>query len=34
MGSKLFPKDVVAQGNWAAVSQLCRDSLAWFAAAR
>jgi len=30
MGSKLFPKEVVAKGDWAAVSQLCRDSLRWF----
>ena len=30
MGSKLFPKEVVAAGDWAAVSDLCRKSLAWF----
>ena len=30
MGSKLFPKDVLAAGNWAAVSDLCRKSLDWF----
>ena len=30
MGSKLFPKDVLAKGDWAAVSELCRKSLAWF----
>ena len=30
MGSKLFPKDVLATGDWAAVSDLCRKSLAWF----
>ena len=30
MGSKLFPKDVVARGDWAAVSDLCAKSLAWF----
>ena len=30
MGSKLFPKDVLAAGNWQAVSDLCRKSLAWF----
>jgi len=30
MGSKLFPKDVIASGDWAAVSQLCRKSLEWF----
>ena len=30
MGSKLFPKDVVAGGDWAAISELCRKSLEWF----
>ncbi len=30
MGSKLFPKDLIASGDWAAVSELCRQSLAWF----
>lgn len=30
MGSKLFPKEVVAAGNWEAVSELCRKSLEWF----
>lgn len=30
MGSKLFPKAAVASGNWAAISDLCRASLAWF----
>ena len=30
MGSKLFPKDVLASGDWAAVSDLCRKSLEWF----
>ena len=30
MGSKLFPKEVVKQGDWAAVSELCSKSLAWF----
>ncbi|MBR6305284.1 MAG: bifunctional 4-hydroxy-2-oxoglutarate aldolase/2-dehydro-3-deoxy-phosphogluconate aldolase [Bacteroidales bacterium] len=30
MGSKLFPKDVVAAGDWKAVSELCRKSLEWF----
>ena len=34
MGSKLFPKDVIARGDWTTLSQLCRDSLAWFASAR
>ena len=30
MGSKLFPKDVIAAGDWAAVSALCAKCLAWF----
>ena len=30
MGSKLFPKELIASGDWAAVSELCRKSLAWF----
>ena len=30
MGSKLFPKAVLAAGDWAAVSELCRQSLQWF----
>ncbi|MBQ9411213.1 MAG: bifunctional 4-hydroxy-2-oxoglutarate aldolase/2-dehydro-3-deoxy-phosphogluconate aldolase [Bacteroidales bacterium] len=30
MGSKLFPKEVLAAGDWAAVSDLCKKSLAWF----
>ena len=30
MGSKLFPKEVVASGDWAAVSELCRKCLEWF----
>lgn len=30
MGSKLFPKSVIASGDWAAVSELCRKSLEWF----
>ena len=30
MGSKLFPKDVLAAGDWKAVSELCRKSLEWF----
>lgn len=28
MGSKLFPKEVIATGNWEAISALCRDALA------
>ncbi len=30
MGSKLFPKDVLQKGDWAAVSALCEKSLGWF----
>lgn len=30
MGSKLFPKDLVASGDWSAVSALCRKCLGWF----
>ena len=30
MGSKLFPKELIASGDWAAVSELCRKSLSWF----
>ena len=30
MGSKLFPKEVIAGGDWAAISGLCRKSLGWF----
>ena len=32
MGSKLFPKEVLKAGDWAAVSDLCAKSLAWFKA--
>lgn len=30
MGSKLFPKEVLAAEDWASVSELCRKSLEWF----
>ncbi|MBQ6952291.1 MAG: bifunctional 4-hydroxy-2-oxoglutarate aldolase/2-dehydro-3-deoxy-phosphogluconate aldolase [Bacteroidales bacterium] len=30
MGSKLFPKDVIASGNWASISALCTQCLDWF----
>jgi 2-dehydro-3-deoxyphosphogluconate aldolase/(4S)-4-hydroxy-2-oxoglutarate aldolase len=30
MGSKLFPKEVLKAGDWAAVSALCAKCLAWF----
>ena len=32
MGSKLFPKDLIAAGNWADISALCRKCLDWFGA--
>lgn len=28
MGSKLFPKEMIAAGNWEAISTLCRETLA------
>ena len=28
MGSKLFPKEMIAAGNWEAISSICRDALA------
>ena len=34
MGSKLFPKDVIAAGNWSAISEKCREALAIIATAR
>lgn len=30
MGSKLFPKDVIAGKDWEKISEKCRESLAWF----
>ncbi len=30
MGSKLFPKDVLAKEDWATVSELCASCLNWF----
>ena len=30
MGSKLFPKEKIASGDWASISALCAKSLAWF----
>ena len=30
MGSKLFPKEVIAAGDWEAISGLCRKCLEWF----
>lgn len=34
MGSKLFPKDVVAAGDWQKVSDKCSEALAYIAKAR
>ena len=30
MGSKLFPKEVIAAGDWAYISALCAQCLSWF----
>lgn len=30
MGSKLFPRELIASEDWAAISELCRKSIAWF----
>ncbi|MBO4476601.1 MAG: bifunctional 4-hydroxy-2-oxoglutarate aldolase/2-dehydro-3-deoxy-phosphogluconate aldolase [Bacteroidales bacterium] len=30
MGSKLFPKELIASGDWDAIADLCRKSLGWF----
>ena len=30
MGSKLFPKEVIAAGDWASISALCAQCLNWF----
>jgi len=34
MGSKLFPADDIASGNWEAITEKCRESLVWIAEAR
>ena len=34
MGSKLFPKDVVAAGGWEAISDRCAEALGYIAKAR
>ncbi|MBO4444680.1 MAG: bifunctional 4-hydroxy-2-oxoglutarate aldolase/2-dehydro-3-deoxy-phosphogluconate aldolase [Bacteroidaceae bacterium] len=34
MGSKLFPKEVVAAGDWAAVTAKCKEALGYIAEAR
>ena len=28
MGSNLFPKDVIAAGDWGRITDLCKDALA------
>ena len=30
MGSKLFPKQVLSEGDWASVSRLCSQCISWF----
>lgn len=34
MGSKLFPKEVIAQGNWQAITDKCVEALGYIAKAR
>ena len=34
MGSKLFPKDAIAAGDWNRITALCRDALGYIAEAR
>lgn len=34
MGSKLFPKDVMAAGDWQSVTNLCKEALGYIAEAR
>lgn len=34
MGSKLFPKEVIASKQWGAIADKCREALAYIAAAR
>ena len=34
MGSKLFPKDKVAAGDWQYVTDKCKEALGYVAAAR
>ena len=34
MGSKLFPKDVIAAGNWQAITDKCAEALGYIAKAR
>jgi 2-dehydro-3-deoxyphosphogluconate aldolase/(4S)-4-hydroxy-2-oxoglutarate aldolase len=34
MGSKLFPKDVVADKDWNYITEKCKESLSYIAAAK
>ena len=34
MGSKLFPKDAIAGGDWGRITQMCREALGYIAVAR
>jgi 2-dehydro-3-deoxyphosphogluconate aldolase/(4S)-4-hydroxy-2-oxoglutarate aldolase len=34
MGSKLFPKDVIASANWQAITDKCTEALGYIAKAR
>ena len=34
MGSKLFPKDVIAAGNWKSITDKCEEALGYIKAAR
>ena len=34
MGSKLFPKDVIASANWQAITDKCKEALGYIAKAR
>ena len=34
MGSKLFPKAVIAEKQWSAITDKCREALAYIAEAR
>jgi 2-dehydro-3-deoxyphosphogluconate aldolase/(4S)-4-hydroxy-2-oxoglutarate aldolase len=34
MGSKLFPKETIASGNWQAITDKCKESLGYIAKAR
>ena len=34
MGSNLFPKDVIAAQDWQSITQKCKESLSYIAAAK